>query len=112
MEKNHNSWLFEKDIKQHSPKREQKNLIKVFVPRTRRVQTTLITQGKYLDSCDGSKLIIFNNFNNFHSFLNYIWYLTVLITPSLQLLCYASLNYKDHLHSCGPGLSSPYIWLS
>lgn len=70
-----------------------------------------MTQGKYLDSCDGSKLIILNNFNNLHSFLNYIRYLIVLITPSLQLLCYTLLNYKDPLHSCAPALSLPYIWL-
>jgi len=72
----------------------------------------MIIQGKYLDSCDGNKLIILNNFNNLHSFLNYILYLTVLITPGLQLLCYISLNYKYPLHSCAPDLSLPYIWLS
>lgn len=36
---NHNSWLFEKDDKQHSLKSEQKILTKIFVPRIRTVQT-------------------------------------------------------------------------
>lgn len=39
-EKNHNSWLFEKKKeKPHSLKPDQEILIKVFVPRTRIVQT-------------------------------------------------------------------------